>query len=987
MKKQAAASVPVALMVSTLLAAAAAGNAFAGSLPASLEVWQVQGNGPTSPYVGSTVEIPDSVVTAVLADGFFLQTPTNRADAESSLTSNGIRVVTAGAPTVTVGALVEVTGTVVETGSETRLQASSVLVTGSGALPAATEFSIAAGKPRGSADNLYCFNNVSNFECFEGMLVSLPTGMAAGGSLGNGDVYVSPFGERSLREKGIRFGSTLTGGDNELAGIWDGNPEVLRMDPDRLGAVAGGTSIAGGTSFAATGVLAIDDGNYELWPKTLSLGANDALQPLAVRPFADSYRVATFDLTALCDATANASGPCNAPVSGRAARQAAYIVDVLQSPDVLALQNVENATALATLVAAIQTEGGPAYSAHVGTGTDGTGLNLAFLVNPARISNATYSQPINQPALFTRPPVLLEATYGGSEDFMVLNVHLDDRTGVDSGDTARRQRRFDQAEAIAVEVQDIQTTEGIDGRPLLVAGKFNDFEHTDAYADLVGLVEGTYYNPENLIDIAGNGENPVSPLLRNIVELFPADERITALTLESFGAVQNVPDRTVQAGWALDHILLTDPAMRIASYAGIAGGNADAPASSSGAAGSSLFDAVAVDLYPSCATDMATNDDNDQWCNLLDNCPVDANDDQLDSDGDFEGDVCDDDNDNDGLDDDADNCPVDFNPNQKDTDGDGEGDACDLDDDNDGVEDGADNCPTIANPGQADADADGIGDACDPNTDLAIAFSSNPSSVAPGGALTITATISNNGPNPVPLAELDLLLPGTMTISSFNAGSWTCTGAPPAGTAGGMPACELENLAVGASAPVTFSGTVSAQLSHGDTVFTSGTVAPIDDINAANNTQEFGVPVVVDNTDLEMDASGPSKPAQVGDDLSYTAVARNLGARAADSVEIRVTRPNGTTFIAVTPPIGWTCSTPSASLVELVCTSASLGAGQSATLGFTLLVGNGANGTMMNVSPTVSAATADPNSANNVDTISTPVGVVSEVIFADGFED
>ena len=135
------------------------------------------------------------------------------------------------------------------------------------------------------------------------------------------------------------------------------------------------------------------------------------------------------------------------------------------------------------------------------------------------------------------------------------------------------------------------------------------------------------------------------------------------------------------------------------------------------------------------------------------------------------------DRDGDGVLNGSDNCPLVANADQLDSDNDGFGDVCDStpygpDTDGDGVPDMFDNCPDVANPGQADVDSDSIGDACDPNSYGPVAGTLDASGATGDEGDTLTASGDFTDADPTFMGTITKLS-GAGTITPGANGAWT----------------------------------------------------------------------------------------------------------------------------------------------------------------------------------------------------------------------
>ena len=348
-----------------------AANACPVVTPAAIH--EIQGAAHISPLEGDSV-LTTGLVTATRSNGFWLQEPVPDVD---TATSEGIFVFTSSAPSVAVGDALQVTGTVSEfraggasstnlTTTELISPAIGVLSSGNG-LPAPTVIGSGGRLPpsmvieddaAGDVETSGVFDPASDgidfYESLEGMLVQVNDAVAVGPTNAFGEIPV-------VGDDGANAGIRTNRGGVVIRPT-DFNPERILLDDSVLPTPI--VNVGDHFGSAAVGVLDYSFANFKLNITEALTRVDESLEREVTRaPRDQEIAVATYNVENLD------------PSDGTAvfARHADYIVNHLRSPDLLAIEEIQDndgaantsvtdaSTTWNMLIAAIAAAGGPAY--------------------------------------------------------------------------------------------------------------------------------------------------------------------------------------------------------------------------------------------------------------------------------------------------------------------------------------------------------------------------------------------------------------------------------------------------------------------------------------------------------------------------------------------------------------------------------------------------------------------------------------------------
>ena len=259
------------------------------------------------------------------------------------------------------------------------------------------------------------------------------------------------------------------------------------------------------------------------------------------------------------------------------------------------------------------------------------------------------------------------------------------------------------------------------------------------------------------------------------------------------------------------------------------------------------------------------------------------------------------------------------------------------------------------------------------SADLLLSKGDSPDPVFAGSNISYQLTLTNNGPSNAASASFSDTLPaGTTFVSISTTGPWTCT--TPAVGATGTVTCTNPSFGVTVDF-FTIVVQTNAGLASGTVLINTATLtSATTDPNGANNSSTATTTIGVGSADVSITKVDTPDPVNAGANITYTITVNNAGPTNAASASMSDTLPAGTTFVSLSAPAGWTCTTPAVGAGGTVsCTNPSLGTG-SALFSLVVRVAPAtAPGTVITNTATVSSTTADPNPGNQSATTTTSV--------------
>jgi len=336
------------------------------------QIHEIQGAGHVSPRSGQPVSGVEGIVTAKRSNGFYLQDPTPDTN---EATSDAIFVFTSSSPaSVNVGDGVSVSGTLSEFRpattnlSITQIGSPTITVASSGnALPAPVLLGAGGRTPptstieddaSGSVEESGVFDPASDgidfYESLEAMRVQVNNPVAVGPRSDFGEIPV-------VSDNGANAGLRTARGGIVIRPA-DFNPERIILD-DVITATPA-ANVRDTFSGPAVGVIDYSFSNFKLLiTQSLSAVSGGLAREVAAAPAANRLTIATFNVENL--------DPTDPPT--KLAELAGLIVNNLRSPDLLSLEEVQDANGAANdtvveasatytgMINAIRAAGGPTY--------------------------------------------------------------------------------------------------------------------------------------------------------------------------------------------------------------------------------------------------------------------------------------------------------------------------------------------------------------------------------------------------------------------------------------------------------------------------------------------------------------------------------------------------------------------------------------------------------------------------------------------------